>query len=145
MFGIVPMKSGETAPMLSNFTDGGSLFPNGFFPILMTMLSVNFAFSGTELIGIAAGESADPEKTVPRAIKTTVWRLALFFIGTIFVLSGMISIKEAGVIESPFVTVFDRVGVPYAADLMNFVILTALLSAANSGLYASSRMLCIPV
>ena len=53
----------------------------------------------------------------------------------------MISIKEAGVIESPFVTVFDRVGVPYAADLMNFVILTALLSAANSGLYASSRML----
>lgn len=141
MFGIVPMKSGEAAPMLSNFTDGGSLFPNGFFPILMTMLSVNFAFSGTELIGIAAGESADPEKTVPRAIKTTVWRLALFFIGTIFVLSGMISIKDAGVIESPFVTVFDRVGVPYAADLMNFVILTALLSAANSGLYASSRML----
>ncbi|WP_349629769.1 amino acid permease, partial [Lysinibacillus sp. D4A1_S13] len=88
-----------------------------------------------------AGESADPEKTVPRAIKNTVWRLALFFIATIFVLSGMISIKEAGVIESPFVTVFDRVGVPYAADLMNFVILTALLSAATSGLYASARML----
>ncbi len=57
MFGIVPMKSGEAAPMLSNFTDGGDLFPNGFFPILMTMLSVNFAFSGTELIGIAAGKA----------------------------------------------------------------------------------------
>ncbi|MCC9022954.1 amino acid permease [Bacillus nakamurai] len=142
MFGIIPIESGEAAPMLSNFTDEkGGIFPNGFFPIVMTMLSVNFAFSGTELIGIAAGESVNPEKTVPRAIKTTVWRLALFFIGTIFVLSGMIPIKEAGVIESPFVTVFDRVGVPYAADLMNFVILTALLSAANSGLYASSRML----
>ncbi|MGY5190235.1 UNVERIFIED_CONTAM: S-methylmethionine permease, partial [Bacillus amyloliquefaciens DSM 7 = ATCC 23350] len=78
-------------------------------------------------------ESADTEKTVPRAIKTTVWRLALFFIGTIFVLSGMISIQEAVVIESPFVTVFDRVGVPYAAELMNLVFLWALLSASNSG------------
>ncbi|NTU27623.1 S-methylmethionine permease [Bacillus tequilensis] len=141
MFGIIPIKGGEAAPMLSSFTGEGGLFPNGFVPILMTMLSVNFAFSGTELIGIAAGESVDPDKTIPKAIKTTVWRLSLFFVGTIFVLSGMIPIQDAGVIESPFVAVFDRVGVPYAADIMNFVILTAILSAANSGLYASSRML----
>lgn len=141
MFGIIPIKNSETAPMLSNFMGEGGLFPHGFLPIFMTMLSVNFAFSGTELIGIAAGESVDPEKNIPRAIKTTIWRLALFFVGTIFVLSGMIPIKEAGVIQSPFVVVFDRVGVPYAADIMNIVILTALLSAANSGLYASSRML----
>ena len=107
----------------------------------MAMLSVNFAFSGTELIGIAAGESAEPEKNIPKAIKTTLWRLVLFFIGTIFVLSCLIPVKEAGVIKSPFVDVFDRIGVPYAADIMNFVILTALLSAANSGLYACSRML----
>lgn len=141
MFGIIPIKGGEAAPMLSNFTAEGGLFPNGFVPILMTMLSVNFAFSGTELIGIAAGESVDPDKTIPKSIKTTVWRLSLFFVGTIFVLSGLIPIQDAGVIKSPFVAVFDRVGVPYAADIMNFVILTAILSAANSGLYASSRML----
>lgn len=141
MFGIIPIKGGEAAPMLSNLTAEGGLFPNGFVPILMTMLSVNFAFSGTELIGTAAGESVDPDKTIPKAIKTTVWRLSLFFVGTIFVLSGLIPIQDAGVIKSPFVAVFDRAGVPYAADIMNFVILTAIMSAANSGLYASSRML----
>ena len=68
-------------------------------------------------------------------------RLVLFFVGTIVVLAGLIPVEEAGVIKSPFVVVFDRIGIPYAADFMNFVILTAILSAANSGLYASSRML----
>ncbi|NQD53656.1 amino acid permease, partial [Bacillus altitudinis] len=70
-----------------------------------------------------------------------VLRLVLFFVGTIVVLAGLIPVEEAGVIKSPFVVVFDRIGIPYAADFMNFVILTAILSAANSGLYASSRML----
>ena len=65
----------------------------------------------------------------------------IFFIGAIFVLSGLISWKEAGVIESPFVVVFDKIGIPFAADIMNFVIITALLSVGNSGLYASARML----
>ncbi|MCY7751808.1 S-methylmethionine permease [Bacillus haynesii] len=141
IFGIIPLQNTDSAPLLSNFAGEGGLFPNGFLPIFMAMLSVNFAFSGTELIGIAAGESAEPEKNIPKAIKTTLWRLVLFFIGTIFVLSCLIPVKEAGVIKSPFVVVFDRIGVPYAADIMNFVILTALLSAANSGLYACSRML----
>ncbi|QHZ48787.1 S-methylmethionine permease [Bacillus sp. NSP9.1] len=141
IFGVIPLQNGDSAPLLSNFSGEGGLFPNGMLPIFMAMLSVNFAFSGTELIGIAAGESADPEKNIPKAIKTTIWRLVLFFIGTIFVLSCLIPIKEAGVVKSPFVVVFDRIGVPFAADIMNFVILTALLSAANSGLYACSRML----
>ncbi|MGJ5837175.1 S-methylmethionine permease [Bacillus sp. G402] len=141
MFGLIPLKDGEAAPFFSNFTGDGGLFPNGFLPILMTMLAVNFAFSGTELIGIAAGESVNPDETIPRAIRTTVLRLVLFFVGTIVVLAGLIPVEEAGVIKSPFVVVFDRIGIPYAADFMNFVILTAILSAANSGLYASSRML----
>ncbi|WP_269773280.1 S-methylmethionine permease [Bacillus safensis] len=141
MFGLIPLKGGEAAPFFSNFTGEGGLFPNGFLPILMTMLAVNFAFSGTELIGIAAGESVNPDETIPRAIRTTVLRLVLFFVGTIVVLAGLIPVEEAGVIKSPFVVVFDRIGIPYAADFMNFVILTAILSAANSGLYASSRML----
>lgn len=141
VFGLLPMKESVAAPLFSNFTSDGGLFPNGLLPIFMAMLSVNFAFSGTELIGIAAGESIEPEKTIPRAIKATVGRLIIFFVGTIFVLSALIPWRDAGVIESPFVVVFDRIGIPYAADIMNFVIITALLSAANSGLYACSRML----
>ncbi|MCG6197718.1 amino acid permease, partial [Anoxybacillus sp. LAT_38] len=88
------------------------------------------------LIGIAAGESKEPEKTIPKSIRNTVWRTLVFFVLAIFVLAGMIPYQQAGVIESPFVVVFDSIGIPYAADIMNFVVLTALLSVANSGLYA---------
>ncbi|PEJ57138.1 MULTISPECIES: S-methylmethionine permease [unclassified Bacillus (in: firmicutes)] len=140
MLGFLPMSHSKAAPLFSNFTSGG-LFPHGATGIIMTMLAVNFAFSGTELIGIAAGETANPEKMIPKAIRTTLWRLIIFFVGTIFVLSALLPISDAGVLESPFVAVLERIGVPYSADIMNFVILTAILSAANSGLYASSRML----
>lgn len=105
------------------------------------MLTVNFAFSGTELIGITAGEAKDPEKTLPKAIHTTLWRLIIFFIGSITVMACLIPYRQAGVSESPFVHVFKLMGIPYAADIMNFVVLTAIISAANSGLYASTRML----
>lgn len=125
---------------LSNFTQEG-WFPTGIMPIIMTLLAVSFAFSGTELIGIAAGETKDPQLNVPRAIRTTVLRLAIFFIGTIFVVATLLPREQAGLSESPFVTVFTYIGIPYSADIMNFVIITALLSAANSGLYAASRML----
>lgn len=138
--GILPMTHSNSGPFFSNFTSAG-LFPHGATGILMTMLAVNFAFSGTELIGIAAGETENPEKTIPKAIRTTLWRLIIFFVGTIVILSALLPMSDAGVLESPFVAVLERIGVPYAADIMNFVILTAILSAANSGLYASSRML----
>ncbi|OIK07630.1 amino acid permease [Bacillus sp. MUM 116] len=140
MFGGIPMVHSQPAPFFSNFVSEG-LFPHGTLAIFMTMLAVNFAYSGTELIGIAAGETVDPKKTIPKAIRTTLWRLVIFFVGTIVILSALLPMSDASVLESPFVTVFERIGVPYAADLMNFVILTAILSAANSGLYASSRML----
>jgi arginine/ornithine permease len=140
MFGIVPMKGGQAAPYFSNFTAHG-LLPHGFTALIITMITVNFSFQGTELIGIAAGESEDPEKTIPRSIRQTVWRTLVFFVLAVFVLSSLIPMKKAGLVESPFVMVFDSIGIPYAADLMNFVILTALLSAANSGLYAATRML----
>jgi len=107
----------------------------------MTMVAVNFAFSGTELIGIAAGETQNPQQVIPVAIRATIVRLILFFIGTVFVLAALIPMQQAGVEKSPFVVVFEKIGIPYAADIFNFVILTAILSAANSGLYASGRML----
>lgn len=140
MFGFIPLKDGTAAPGLSNLTAHGWL-PNGVLPILMTMVAVNFAFSGTELIGIAAGETQNPQKVLPLAIRTTVARLIVFFIGTVLVLAALIPMDQAGIVKSPFVLVFEKIGIPWAADIINFVILTAILSAANSGLYASGRML----
>lgn len=140
MFGFLPMKGGQPAPVFDNFTAHG-IMPNGLKALIITMIAVNFSFQGTELIGIAAGESEDPARTIPKSIRQTVWRTLFFFVLAIFVLAGLIPMERAGVLESPFVVVFDSIGVPYAADFMNFVILTALLSVANSGLYASTRML----
>ena len=140
IFGFIPLRDGSAAPGLSNLTAHGWL-PNGITPILMTMVAVNFAFSGTELIGIAAGETENPRQAIPVAIRTTIARLIIFFIGTVFVLAALIPMDQAGVVKSPFVLVFEKAGLPYAADIFNFVILTAILSAANSGLYASGRML----
>ena len=116
-------------------------FPNGIGSVFLTMLAVNYAFSGTELIGIAAGETNHPEKIIPKAIKATLWRLVLFFIGTMVIISILIPSYQGKSLESPFVVIFQRMGIPYAGDIMNLVIITALLSAANSGLYAASRMI----
>jgi arginine/ornithine permease len=92
-------------------------------------------------MGVAAGETEEPEKNIPKAIRTIVFRILLFYVLAIFVLSAIVPWKEAGVLESPFVTVFDMVGIPFAADIMNFVILTAILSVGNTGLYACTRIM----
>lgn len=104
--------------------------------------------SGTELIGYAAGGNLEGShaKNVPKAINTAIWRLLIFFVGTIIVISALLPHQMAGlhaegVSSSPFVTVFDHIGIPYAEDIIRFVIITALLSAANSGLFAASRMM----
>ena len=116
------------------------MLPNGIIPIFSTLLTVVFAFSGTEVVGVAAGETKDPQKAIPKAVHTTVLRLAIFFIGSIAVMSALIPWQKAGVDTSPFVLVFQSIGMPFAGDIMNFVVLTAVLSAANSGLYVCSRM-----
>ena len=140
MVGIIPLNGFTHAPGNSNLYKNG-IFPNGFSGVFTTMLTVNFAFSGTELIAITAGEAKEPDKTIPKAIYTTLWRLVIFFIGSIVVMAALIPYQKAGVTQSPFVYVLKMMGIPYAADIMNFVVLTAIISAANSGLYASTRML----
>lgn len=145
IFGVLSFQGYSSAPLFSNLTAEG-WFPQGFFPIFATMLIVNFAFSGTELIGVAAGETQDPAKNVPKAINAAIWRLLIFFVGTIVVISALLPHQMAGlggngVSSSPFVTVFNYIGIPHAEDIIRFVIITALLSAANSGLYAASRMM----
>ena len=145
IFSLIPFHGAESAPLFHNLTAQG-WFPQGLVPIFTTMLIVNFAFSGTELIGVAAGETKDPAVNVPKAINAAIWRLLIFFVGTIVVISALLPFQVAGlggesVSNSPFVTVFNYIGIPYADDIMRFVIITALLSAANSGLYAASRMM----
>lgn len=145
IFGILSFNGMQSAPLFHNLTANGFL-PQGVWPIFTTMLIVNFAFSGTELIGVAAGETEDPAKNVPKAINTAIWRLLIFFVGTIIVISALLppemsGLNAQGVSSSPFVTVFTFIGIPHAEDIMRFVIITALLSAANSGLYAASRMM----
>ena len=139
IFGAIPIAGYDSAPLFGNFTADG-WFPNGFAPVFSTLLTVVFAFSGTEVVGVAAGETRDPSKAIPKAVHTTVLRLAIFFIGSIGVMAALIPWHKSGVDTSPFVLVFQSIGMPFAGDVMNFVVLTAVLSAANSGLYVCSRM-----
>ncbi|UOQ95737.1 amino acid permease [Halobacillus shinanisalinarum] len=141
IFGFISME-GRAAPLSSNFTEFG-LFPEGLAAVFITMLNVVFSYQGSELIGIAAGESENPEKDIPKAIRNVVFRIFFFYIATTLVLTAIFSYKELGVLESPFVTVLEAVGIPYAASVMNFVVLIAILSVGNSCLYASTRLLWV--
>lgn len=142
LFGFQPLSGSGNHPFLfENFNTSGGLFPNGFSGVLVTALAVFYAFSGSELIGVAAGETTDPARNIPKAMRSTVIRLLIFFVGAIAVIAATVPFDQVGLDESPFVTVFSSVGIPYAADIMNFVIITALLSAGNSGLFSCARML----
>ncbi|HEY3573019.1 MAG TPA: amino acid permease [Arthrobacter sp.] len=142
LVGFHPLADSGNHPFLfENFNTPGGLFPNGFTGVLVTALAVFYAFSGSELIGVAAGETADPATSIPKAMRTTVFRLLIFFVGAIAVIAATLPFDQVGVDQSPFVSVFSSIGIPFAADIMNFVIITALLSAGNSGLYSCARML----
>ncbi|MGE5628099.1 MAG: amino acid permease [Solirubrobacterales bacterium] len=132
---------GGHAVGFSNFTVGEAPFVGGAKSIFMIFLIAGFSFQGTELVGIAAGESEDPEKNIPKAINSIFWRILIFYVGTIIVVGALIPYTEAGVDMSPFTMVFQKAGIAAAASLMNAVILTSVLSCGNSGMYASTRML----
>lgn len=137
IFGIM---NGDAVGFKNIYANGGP-FVGGFKSIFSIFLIAGFSFQGTELIGIAAGESENPEKTIPKAVHTIFWRILIFYIGTILVIGLIIPSSQAGVSTSPFTMVFEKAGIAGAASLMNAVILTSVLSAGNSGMYASSRML----
>lgn len=122
-------------------------FPNGFTAVFMTILAVNFAFTGTEVIGVAVGETKDPKTAMPKAIKATLMRIIIFFIGSVFIISTFVPMNDARITESPFVTTLETIrlpfiegSLPYIPDIMRFILIVALFSTANSGLYASTRM-----
>lgn len=127
------------------FADGGPIH-GGFFSILGVFMVAGFSFQGTELLGITAGESEDPERDIPKAIKSVFWRILLFYILAIFVIGMIIPFTDPRLLSediavSPFTLVFERAGIAFAASVMNAIILTSVLSAGNSGMYASTRML----
>jgi lysine-specific permease len=137
---------GHHAVGFTNWHIQGAPFHGGFMAILGVFMVAGFSFQGTELVGVAAGESEDPKRSIPRAIKKVFWRILLFYILSLFVISLLIpytspQLLHNDVATSPFTLVFANTGFHYAAGLMNFVILIAVLSAGNSGMYASTRML----
>ncbi|CAH0302245.1 Lysine-specific permease [Peribacillus sp. Bi96] len=142
IFGIM---NGE-AIGFKNFTVGDAPFAGGFLATLGIFIAAGFSFQGTEIVGVAAGESEDPAKNVPRAVRSIFWRIFLFYILAIIVIGLIIpytngSLQGHTIMVSPFTMVFEKVGLAFAASVMNAIILTAVLSAGNSSLYVTSRML----
>ncbi|MEV6772034.1 amino acid permease [Nocardia sp. NPDC051030] len=128
-------------PGLSTITDNGGLFPRGLAPMLTIALGVVFAFGGTEMIGVAAGESDNPRAVVPKAVNSIMWRIVLFYAGSVVLFTLLLPWTAYSSAESPFVTVMSRIGVAHAGDVMNLVVLTAAMSSLNAGLYATGRTL----
>jgi L-asparagine permease len=126
---------------LSIWSNTGGLFPTGILPLLIVTSGVVFAYAAVELVGTAAGETAEPEKIMPRAINSVVARIAIFYVGSVALLSLLLpyTAYKAGV--SPFVTFFSKIGFGGAGDLMNVVVLTAAFSSLNAGLYSTGRIL----
>ncbi|KQV11714.1 MULTISPECIES: amino acid permease [unclassified Kitasatospora] len=132
--------AGDTAALSNLWSDGG-FFPKGIGATVMTLQIVMFAYLGVELVGVTAGESENPQKTLPRAINTLPWRIALFYIGALVVILAVVPWREFAPGVSPFVAAFEKMGIPAAAGIINFVVLTAALSSCNSGMYSTGRML----
>ncbi len=132
---------GGHTPGLGNILNNGGVFPTGVMPMLMVIQGVVFAYASVELCGVAAGETKNPEKIMPKAINSIMWRVGIFYVGSVILLALLLPYTSFTGDESPFVTVLSKIGVPYAAGVMNLVVLTAALSSLNSGLYSTGRIL----
>ncbi|MBU3749769.1 MAG: amino acid permease [Mycobacterium sp.] len=122
-------------------TDNGGLFPVGVVPLVLVTSGVVFAYAAVELVGIAAGETEEPEKVMPRAINSVIARIALFYVGSLFLLALLLPYTAYSASESPFVTFFSKIGIEGGGTVMNLVVLTAAFSSLNAGLYSTGRIL----
>ena len=132
---------GEYTPGISNITDHGGIFPNGVAPMFLMMQGVIFAYSSMELVGVAAGEAENPQEVMPKATNSVLWRIVIFYIGSLVLLTLLVPTSEFKAGTSPFVTVLSKLGVPQAGDVMNVIIITAAASSMNSGLYSTGRVM----
>ncbi|MCW7942855.1 L-asparagine permease [Streptomyces hygroscopicus] len=134
-----PVDGNTPGPSL--ITAHGGVFPNGVLPMLLIIQGVVFAYASVELVGVAAGETENPEKIMPKAINSIMWRVGLFYVGSVVLLSMLLPWNKYSAGQSPFVTVLSHIGVPAAGGVMNLVVLTAAMSSLNSGLYSTGRIL----
>ena len=139
VLGIWPHRSLD----LHNLTTQGGFFPHGVGAIFSAIVVVIFSMVGAEVATIAAAESPDPGRSIARATNSVILRIAIFFVGSIFLLAVILPWNSADLAASPYVAAFKTMGIPYADHIMNAVVLTAVLSCLNSGLYTSSRMLFV--
>ncbi|WP_159700445.1 amino acid permease [Arthrobacter sp. 18067] len=138
---ILGLMPGVSAPGVANLLDQGGFMPNGPGAVLAGILVVVFSFFGAEIATIAAGESENPVDAVKKAVKSTVWRILIFYIGSIAIVVTLLPWNDASVAKSPYVAVIELYGIPGAGTIMDIVVLTSVLSCLNSGLYTASRML----
>jgi amino acid transporter, AAT family len=125
----------------ANYTANGGFLPNGWRGVGLGVAMAIFSFLGLEIVAVTSGEAKDPTTALPRALRWTLGRLGLFYVGGLAIVVGIVPWNQVQLRESPFVLVFERVGIAGAAGVMNFVVLTAALSSVNCNLYLLSRML----
>lgn len=128
-------------PSFAHLVDDGGFFPLGPGGTIASLAIVAFSFGGTELVAVTAGEATDPERTIPKAVNQVILRILIFYIGALAVIMSVVPWSLLDGETSPFVQIFDRVGIPGAAHILNLVVLTAVVSVYNSGLYSNGRML----
>ena len=146
VIGVVMVAAGFRSPegvqaSLANLWNGGDLFPNGFHGFVGAFQIAVFSFLGTELVGTAAAEARDPEVTLPKAVNAIPVRIVIFYLGALAAIMAVTPWWEVPAESSPFVSMFALAGLGVAAGAVNFVVLTAAASSANSGIYSTSRML----
>lgn len=139
-FGMI-LGVGSHSVGLANFTSDGGLFPTGFRPIMISMMTAVFAYSGADMFATAAGESEAPERDLPRAIKISSLSIIITYALTLFVLVAVLPWREADLMGSPFAYVFGKMGIPAAELIVNLVIVTSALSSANAHVFAAVRTL----
>lgn len=134
---------GSSAFNFTNLFAHGGFAPNGWGAIFRGIVIVIFSFMGSEIVTIAAGESSEPERAVAKATNSVIWRVLIFYVGSIFLVVTILPWNDAAVLKSPYVSALEVMHIPAAADIMNVIVLTAVLSCLNSGLYTASRMLYV--
>ncbi|MFE9394706.1 amino acid permease [Streptomyces flavidovirens] len=140
VFGVLPGSDNPGAGF-AHLTDSGGFFPNGPGAILTGVLMVVFSFMGSEIVTLAAGESSDPQRAVTKATNSVIWRIGVFYLGSIFVVLTLLPWNDKSILkDGSYVAALNSIGIPHAGQIMNVIVLTAVLSCLNSGLYTASRM-----
>ncbi|MFJ7891575.1 amino acid permease [Streptomyces anthocyanicus] len=140
VFGVLPGVDSDRAG-LGNLTEHGGFLPHGAGAVLTGVLLVVFSFMGSEIPTLAAGESEDPQRAVTKATNSIIWRIAVFYLGSIFVVVTLLPWDSQSIVDQgSYVAALDSLGIPNAGEIMNFIVLTSVLSCLNSGLYTASRM-----